>query len=223
MEQIRKYLIEGDSEKVKNLVNEALKMNVSPKEILDNALIAGMDIIGERFKNNEIFIPEVLIAAEAMNEALGLIEPHLLKAGVKPKGKVIIGTVKGDLHDIGKNLVGMMLKGAGFLILDCGIDVGCEKFIEIVRNEDAEILAMSCLITTSMPAMAKNIEELKKQNLRNKVKIMVGGAPITKGFAEKIGADGYGENAAEAVTLAKEFQSGESSGVIQEEAGLHKS
>ncbi len=214
MKEIQEFLIEGNAEKVKELVKSALDSNISPKEILDNGLIAGMDVVGRRFKNNEIFIPEVLIAAEAMNEALELIEPHLARCGVQPKGKVVVGTVKGDLHDIGKNLVTMMLKGAGFSVVDCGIDAAPQKFIDKIKVENATIVALSCLITTSMPSMAQTIEELKKQDIRDRVKIMVGGAPITQGFADQIGADGYGKDAASAVTLAKEFL-GKTNGAIQ--------
>lgn len=212
---IKETLMKGESEKVKELVKDSLEKGASPKEILDNALIAGMDEIGQKFKNNEIFIPEVLIVAEAMHQALDIIEPHLIKAGVKPKGKIAIGTVKGDLHDIGKNLVAMMLKGAGFSILDCGIDVSPDKFVDVVKRENVEILALSSLITTSMPSMKDTIEQLKKHNLRDKVKIMVGGAPVTEGFAQQIGSDGYGKDASEAVTLAKEFLETKTNGVVQ--------
>jgi len=214
-EQIRKSLMAGDRDKLTELVKQSLNENISAKTILDDGLIAGMDEIGQRFKNNEIFIPEVLISAEAMNEALTILDPHLAKSGVKSKGKVVIGTVKGDLHDIGKNLVTMMLKGAGFSIFDCGIDVPPEKFADAVKQQNADVLAMSSLVTTSMPSMSQTLEELKKQNLKSKVKVMVGGAPVTQGFADQIGADGYGEDAAEAVTLAKRFLE-EKNGVIQE-------
>ena len=206
LDQIKENLIKGEAEKVKGLVEAALRKGISAKEILDDGLIAGMDVVGKRFKNNEIFIPEVLIAAEAMNRSLEILEPHLVKGEVKPRGKVVIGTVKGDLHDIGKNLVAMMLKGAGFGVFDCGIDVAPHRFADAVKKEGAGILALSSLITTSMPSMAHTIDELKKQSLRDKVKVMVGGAPVTRAFADKIGADGYGKDAGEAVDLAKKFQ-----------------
>ena len=205
LDQIKEHLIQGDADRVKEIVKNSLAEGVLPKEILDNGLIAGMDEVGRQFKNNEIFIPEVLIAAEAMHQALAVLEPHLIKSGVKPRGKIVIGTVKGDLHDIGKNLVAMMLKGGGFQIIDCGIDVSPAKFAETIKKEDTEILAMSCLITTSMPSMGETIEELKRENLRDRVKIIVGGAPVTEGFARDIGADAYGSSAAEAVTLANQF------------------
>lgn len=220
LDQIKEALMKGDCGKVTELVRASLDANVTPKKILDDGLIAGMEEIGRRFKNNEIFIPEVLIAAEAMNGALTILEPHLVKSGVKPKGKVVIGTVKGDLHDIGKNLVTMMLKGSGFSICDCGIDVPTEKFVNMIKQENADILALSALITTSMPSMAETVKALGKENLKGQVKVMVGGAPVTQGFADQIGADGYGKDAAEAVTLAKRFLE-EKNGAIQE-TGLHQ-
>lgn len=205
MDNLSKFLSSGDAEGLAKEVALLLDGGTPPGKILNEGLIAGMGAIGERFKNNEIFIPEVLISADAMQAAMKVLEPYLIEAGIKPIGKVVIGTVKGDLHDIGKNLVSMMLKGSGLEIEDCGIDVPPQKFVEAIKKGDAQILAMSSLLTTSMTAMRLTIEELKANNLRDKVKIMVGGAPITKGFADEIGADGYGKDAAEAADLVKGF------------------
>jgi len=203
MDELKKFLTMGDAEALTKEVERLLNAKIAPEKILTEGLITAMDAIGVRFKNSEIFIPEVLISADAMHAGMKVLEPYLADAGVKPAGKVVIGTVKGDLHDIGKNLVLMMLKGSGFQVEDCGIDVSPEKFVDAVRQKDAQILAMSSLLTTSMPAMKETINQLEKSGLRDKVKIMVGGAPITKGFADEIGADGYGDNAAEAVDIAK--------------------
>lgn len=205
MDDLKKLLFAGDIEGLIKEVSRLLGEGLTPDKILNEGLIAGMAVIGERFKNNEIFIPEVLISADAMQAGLKVLEPYLVEAGVKPTAKIVIGTVKGDLHDIGKNLVSMMLKGAGFEIEDCGIDVSPQKFVDAVIKSDAQILAMSSLLTTSMPAMRLTIEELKANNLRGRIKVMIGGAPITKGFADEIGADGYGKDAAEAVDLANNF------------------
>ncbi|MFH1752836.1 MAG: corrinoid protein [Candidatus Omnitrophota bacterium] len=205
MDVLKNLLFEGDAEGLSAEVKRLITSGTSPEEILNEGLIAAMGVIGEKFRNNEIFIPEVLISADAMHAGMSILEPYLAEAGVQPVGKVIIGTVKGDLHDIGKNLVMMMLKGAGFQIEDCGIDVAPEKFVEKVRDSGASILAMSSLITTSMGAMKLTLEALKASGLRDKVKVMIGGAPITEGFAREIGADGYGSSAAEAVDIAKDF------------------
>lgn len=205
MDDLKKFLFNGDANRVIEEVSQLLRKGMAPDKILKEGLIGGMAVIGERFKNNQIFIPEVLISAEAMQAGMKVLEPYLIEAGIKPIGKVVVGTVKGDLHDIGKNLVSMMLKGAGFQIEDCGIDTPPQKFVDIIIRSDAHILAMSSLLTTSMPAMGFTIQELKKNNLRERVKVMVGGAPLSKGFADEIGADGYGKDAAEAVDLAKDF------------------
>jgi 5-methyltetrahydrofolate--homocysteine methyltransferase len=205
LKDIKDSLMRGDRENVTKLTKAALDAGVSVPEILNNGLIAGMEIIGAKFKNNEVFIPEVLIAAKAMHAGLALVEPHFLKCGIKPVGKVVIGTVKGDLHDIGKNIVSMMLKGSCFEVEDCGIDVPTEKFIETIRKSNADILAMSSLLTTSMNSMKDTIKALKAAGLRDKVKIMVGGAPVTQEFAESIEADCYAKDAAVAVDKAKEL------------------
>jgi 5-methyltetrahydrofolate--homocysteine methyltransferase len=200
-------LAKGDRPGVTKLTKEALDKGIPVKTILEDGLIASMNAVGEKFKANEIFIPEVLIAAKAMHAGIAVLEPHFMSCGIKPAGKVIIGTVKGDLHDIGKNIVSMMLKGACFEVMDLGIDVPPGKFAEIVQTKGADIIAMSSLLTTSMGAMKETIKLLKDSNLRDKVKIIVGGAPVTQGFADAIGADGYAKDAATAVDKAKELVS----------------
>ena len=204
-EKFKEELGNGNITKVKEHVEFFLKEAISPKEILDNGLIAGMDVIGNKFKKNEVFIPEVMIAAKAMQAGLDILQPHLAKSGIKPVGKVVIGTVKGDLHDIGKNIVGMMFKGAGFQVIDLGIDVSPKAFIDSVTRENTDILAMSSLITTSMSSMGEVIELLKAEGLDTKVRAMVGGAPVTQQFADKIGADGYAEDASSAVDKARKL------------------
>jgi len=194
-------VINGDQNKALEITKSALEEGTAAKDVLDNGLIAGMDIVGARFKKNEIYIPEVLIAARAMKMAMEVLEPELVKAGVEPVGKLLIGTVQGDLHDIGKNLVAMMLKGAGFDVIDLGVDVGPEKFVEQVKAANAHLVGMSALLTTTMPGMEKTIKALKDSGIP--VKVMIGGAPVTQDYADKIGADGYAPDAASAVDLAK--------------------
>jgi len=194
-------VIKGDQSTAVEITESALVEGTAAKIVLDEGLIAGMDIVGDRFKKNEIYIPEVLIAARAMKMAMEVLEPELVKAGVEPVGKLIIGTVQGDLHDIGKNLVAMMLKGAGFDVIDLGVDVGPEKFVEKARVTGTQLIGMSALLTTTMPSMEKTIKALKEAGIS--AKIMIGGAPVTQGYAEKIGADGYAADAASAVDLAK--------------------
>ena len=194
-------VINGDQNTALEITKAALEEGTAPKDVLDNGLIAGMDIVGARFKKNEIYIPEVLIAARAMKMAMEVLEPELVKAGVKPVGKLLIGTVQGDLHDIGKNLVAMMLKGAGFEVVDLGVDVGPEKFIEQVKAANVQLIGMSALLTTTMPGMEKTIKALKDAGVP--VKVMIGGAPVTQDYADRIGADGYAPDAASAVDLAK--------------------
>jgi len=194
-------VINGDQNTALEITKAALEEGTAAKDVLDNGLIAGMDIVGARFKKNEIYIPEVLIAARAMKMAMKVLEPELVKAGVEPVGKLLIGTVQGDLHDIGKNLVAMMLKGAGFEVIDLGVDVGPEKFIEQVKAANAHVIGMSALLTTTMPGMEKTIKALKDAGIA--VKVMIGGAPVTQDYADRIGADGYAPDAASAVDLAK--------------------
>ena len=194
-------VIKGDQSAAVEITKAALKEGTAAKSILDEGLIAGMDIVGARFKNNEIYIPEVLIAARAMKMAMEVLEPELVRAGVEPVGKLLIGTVQGDLHDIGKNLVAMMLKGAGFQVIDLGVDVRPEKFIERAKAAGVQLVGMSALLTTTMPGMEKTIKALKDAGIS--AKIMIGGAPVTQGYADKIGADGYAADAASAVDIAK--------------------
>ena len=205
LKDIKEALMRGDREGVSKFTRAALEAGVSIPDILNKGLIAGMEVIGNKFKCNEIFIPEVLISAKAMHVGMALIEPHFLKCGIKPVGKVVIGTVKGDLHDIGKNIVSMMLKGSCFDVEDCGIDVPVEKFVEAIRRGGVDILAMSSLLTTSMNSMQETIKALKDSGLRDKVKIMVGGAPVTQEFARAIEADSYARDAAVAVDKAREL------------------
>ena len=190
----------GDRETTIRLVKEALNEKIPPEKILNEGLIAAMDAIGRKFTKNEIFIPEMLIAARAMNSAMEILEPILVKTGVKPRGKVVIGTIKQDLHDIGKNLVAMMLKGGGFQVMDLGVDVPPQKFVEAVKQGGAQVVALSALLTTTMPNMKEVIGALKAAKL--KVKTMIGGAPVTQAFADEIGADGYAADAGSAVDLA---------------------
>lgn len=204
-ESLKKKLLQGDAKATEGLVKEALAQKVSVRDVLDKGLIAGMDIVGEKFKANDIFVPEVLLAARAMQEGMKVLEPLLVDAGIKPIAKVAIGTVKGDLHDIGKNLVAMMFKGAGLEVLDFGIDVAPEKFVNAVKNDGVHIVAMSALLTTSMPSMKKTVEALKAAGLLDKAKTLIGGAPVTQGYADEIGADGYAVDAASAVDKAKEL------------------
>ena len=197
-------LIAGQAPRVKELVLEAIKENIPPAEILSKGLIAGMSVVGERFKKNEIYVPEVLIAARAMHAGMDELKPILLKAGIEPKGLFAIGTVKGDLHDIGKNLVMMMMEGAGYKVIDLGVDVVPEKYVETVK-EGVQIIGMSALLTTTMPSMKTSIDAIKAAGIRDNVKIMVGGAPLTQAYADEIGADGFAPDAASAVEKANEF------------------
>ena len=205
LQEIAENLMKGKAPAVKELVTKALDDGIEPADVLGEGLIAGMNVIGARFKKNEVYVPEVLIAARAMHAGMDILKPKLIAAGVEPIGKVVIGTVKGDLHDIGKNLVCMMLEGAGFEVLDIGIDCTADKFIETAKNNDIKIIAMSALLTTTMPSMKGVIEELDKAGLKGIIKTMIGGAPVTQNYADEIGADGYSPDAASAVDLAKTF------------------
>ncbi|HEX30270.1 TPA: cobalamin-binding protein [Candidatus Poribacteria bacterium] len=198
-------IINGRKEEAEQITKQALDEGLSPAEVLNEGLIKGMSVVGEKFKNNEFYVPEVLIAARAMKSAIEILRPLLSESGVEPVGKVAIGTVKGDLHDIGKNLVAMMLEGGGFQVIDLGIDVGPEKFIQAVSDQEVQIVAMSALLTTTMPSMKVTIDALKEAGLRDKVKILIGGAPVTQAYADEIGADGYARDAASAVDKAKEL------------------
>jgi 5-methyltetrahydrofolate--homocysteine methyltransferase len=201
LEAIAQALEKGDRKTVTQLVKQALDEKVPPAKILNEGLIKGMDSIGRKFKANEVYVPEVLIAARAMTGGMEILEPALVKAGVKPAGKVVIGTVKQDLHDIGKNLVAMMLKGGGFKVIDLGVDVDPGKFITAAKEQGAELIALSALLTTTMPNMKAVVEQKKAAGL--KARIMIGGAPVTQAYADEIGADGYAADAASAVDLAR--------------------
>ena len=194
-------VIKGDQKTAVEITKAALAEGMAAKSVLDDGLIAGMDVIGARFKRNEVYIPEVLIAARAMKMAMEFLEPELVKAGVEPVGKFLIGTVQGDLHDIGKNLVAMMLKGAGFEVIDLGVDVGPEKFVEQVKASNVNVVGMSALLTTTMPGMEKTLKALRDAGVS--AKIIIGGAPVTQDYADRIGADGYAADAASAVDVAK--------------------
>jgi 5-methyltetrahydrofolate--homocysteine methyltransferase len=206
LENLAGSIFEGNEVKVKEIVEGALRSKIPVKEILNDGLIATMNVIGVKFKNCELFIPEVLMAARAMKAGIEVIRPLFNKAGVETLGKVVIGTVKGDLHDIGKNLVAMMVEGSGFEIVDLGVDVPPEKFVDAVKKNGAKICMMSALLTTTMPAMKETIEALHEAGLKGKVMTVVGGAPVTQKFADDIGADGYGSNAAAAAEVAKKLK-----------------
>ena len=195
----------GRAKVVKTLVNEALAEGANPEALLYEGLVVGMNELGIMFKNNEVYVPEVLIAARAMKAGTEILKPLLAAANVQSLGKVAIGTVKGDLHDIGKNLVGMMLEGAGFTVIDLGVDVSPEQYVDAVANQGAQIVGMSALLTTTMPSIKDGIEALKAAGLRDKVRVMIGGAPVTQSFADEVGADGYSSDAASAADLAKEL------------------
>lgn len=203
LQNIYDGILEGDRETVKTNVHQALEAKLKPEAILQEAMIAAMSEVGNRFEAGEYYVPEMLIAARAMKEGLAILKPHLREANVKPAGKVAAGTVKGDLHDIGKNLVCIMLEGAGFEILDLGTDVAPEKFVEAARSGGANLIVMSALLTTTMGSMKTTVEALQAAGLRQDVKVMVGGAPVTDSYAASIGADGYAPDASRAVALAK--------------------
>lgn len=204
-EEISALLQRGKAKDLAALVSEELAEGVSPKEILTEGLIVGMGIVGTKFKNNEIFVPEVLIAARAMNAALAVLKPALADSGVEPVGTAIICTVKGDLHDIGKNLVKMMIEGTGIRVIDLGVDCSADKIVEAVKEYDADIVCLSALLTTTMLYQKDIIDALKAAGLRDKVKVMVGGAPVTQAFADEIGADAYTPDAASAAEKARSY------------------
>jgi len=205
-QELSEAIQKGQAPKAKELTQALLSAKQPPGEILNKGLLDGMDKIGTRFKANEVYIPEVLIAARAMNASMDLLKPELVKAGVKPIGKILVGTVKGDLHDIGKNLVKMMAQGAGIEVVDCGIDVSGDKFLQAFKdNPDAKAIGMSALLTTTMTGMKEVIDRFEKEGLRKKIKFMVGGAPLTDQYAKEIGADGYAPDAASAADKFKAF------------------
>ena len=200
---IHEGVLNGDAPAVEAGVRQALSSGMSPKQVLDDGLINAMSEVGRLFEEGEYFVPEMLVAARAMKGGLTILRPLLIESAVEPAGKVAIGTVQGDLHDIGKNLVAMMLEGAGFEIYDLGVNVSPEAFVASVRDSGADIVALSALLTTTMPNMQRIIDGLQQAGVRGKVKVMVGGAPVTDSFAQKIGADGYAKDASQAATLAK--------------------
>ena len=205
MEQISSALVKGEVDRAKELTQAAIDGGASPQAVLNEGLVAGMNVISEQFRDGETFIPDVLMAAKAMHAGMEVLEPLLGAGDVRTLGVVVIGTVKGDVHDIGKHLVGVMLEGAGFRVVDLGSDVAPEQFVSAAQAEDAQIVAMSALLTTTMPSMKATVEALEEAGLKGKVKTMIGGAPVTQDFADLIGADGYGEDASEAIDAAKEL------------------
>ena len=205
LNQLKDAVLNGEYTKSGPLTEEALKGGASAGSVLNDGLIAAMDRVGELFKEGEIYVPEVLLAAKAMQAGMTVLKPELVKSGVESRGKVVVGTVRGDLHDIGKNLVAMMLEGAGFEIIDLGNDVPAEEFVEAAEKNGAQVIGMSALLTTTMHVMKETVDLLKEKNLDGKVKTMIGGAPVTQAFASDIGVDGYGDDAATAVDIAKKF------------------
>jgi len=203
LEAIHNAVIEGDAAGVQKGVAQALDRGMGAETILNSGLIAAMAEVGRLFEENEFFVPEMLVAARAMQAGLTLLKPRLTAAGIASAGKAVIGTVKGDLHDIGKNLVAMMLEGAGFEVVDLGTDVTADAFVQAVRRHEPQVLGMSALLTTTMPGMANTIAALTEAGLRDRIKVVVGGAPVTDAFAQRIGADGYSPDASSAVRLAK--------------------
>ncbi len=203
LEQMHKDLYDGKADEVGTATQKALDEGMSAQEILSDGLTSGMDKVGKDFKAGDLFIPEVLMSAKAMHAGMAVLRPLLTESDALSLAKIVIGTAAGDLHDIGKNLVGMMLEGAGFEIIDLGTDVSPEKFVEAVRAEGADLVGMSALLTTTMPSMKVTIEALTEAGLRDSVKVIVGGAPVTAGFAEEIGADAYAPDAASAVDTAR--------------------
>ena len=203
IQQIRDCILSFDRDSINEKVQEALDVGIAPQEVLNDGMIAAMDEVGRLFEGGEFFVPEMLVAARTMRTGLAFLKPHLVESGAESVGKVVLGTVKGDLHDIGKNLVGMMLEGAGFEVTDLGVDIPTERFVEAVHVGDVKIVALSALLTTTMPSMKSTIDALKDAGLRGNVKVMVGGAPLTDAYAKEVEADGYAPDASRAVKLAR--------------------
>jgi corrinoid protein of di/trimethylamine methyltransferase len=203
LKKLHDAVLNGDSKTAVAITKEAIAEGIEPLKLITTAMVPAMDEVGRRFECEEYFVPELLLSARAMKGSLELLRPLLAAGGVKPTGKVAIGTVQGDLHDIGKNLVASLLEGGGFEVIDLGTDVAPEKFIAAVNEKGAEIVCLSALLTVTMPSMKKTIEALKAAGVRDKVKVLIGGAPVTQQYADEIGADGYGENANSAVSLAR--------------------
>jgi 5-methyltetrahydrofolate--homocysteine methyltransferase len=208
LEKIFEGILDGNANQVTTEIQKALDAGINPADILNQGMIAAMGEVGRLFEEGEYFVPEMLIAARAMQRGLEVLKPHLSAEDVHSPGKVAIGTVKGDLHDIGKNLVAMMLEGAAFEIIDLGTDVSPERFIQAVKENGAQIIAMSALLTTTMPNMKNTIEALKEAGIRDQVKVIIGGAPVTQTYADQIGADGYAEDASRAVAKARSLMEG---------------
>jgi 5-methyltetrahydrofolate--homocysteine methyltransferase len=205
LEQISTTVIEGELDEIEDLTEDALDDGISAEDILNKGLMSGMDYVGVEFKAGNMFVPEVLRSAKTMQISMGILKPLLAESGVPMVGRVLLGTVKGDLHDIGKNLVGMMCEGAGFEVEDIGKDIAPEAFVEAVKKFEPDVLGMSALLTTTMRTMESTIKVLEEAGVRDKVKIMIGGAPVTQAFSDQIGADGYASNAAAAAELAKKL------------------
>jgi 5-methyltetrahydrofolate--homocysteine methyltransferase len=206
LSKLNDAILDGDEKLAMQLTREALAESIDPITLISQWMIPAMDEVGRRFEAQEFFIPEMLMAGRAMKSALEILRPVLAASGAQPTGRVVLGTVKGDLHDIGKNMVGSMLEGAGFEVLDVGIDVTAEKFVDSVKSNNPHILALSALLTNTMPEMKNVIDALIKAGIREQVKILIGGAPVTQDYADKIGADGYSENASSAVTVARSLR-----------------
>ncbi|GAB6154329.1 corrinoid protein [Desulfosporosinus burensis] len=204
-EEISQSVIAGQLDRVKQLTQQAIGTGDNPVEIINQGLIPGMCVVGARFKSGQMYVPEVLMSARAMNAGMELVKPLILSEDIPSAGKVVIGTVKGDLHDIGKNLVGMMLESAGFTVINVGVDAGSEKFLQAIKDHQPGVIGMSALLTTTMLAMKDTIELLKEEGLRDKVKVMIGGAPISQDFADEIGADGFAPDAGSAADLCKKL------------------
>ena len=203
LKELAASIISGNAPKSEELTRNALEGGTEPEKVLNQGLVAGMEVVGAKFKNNEFYVPEVLIAARAMKAGMKILRPRLAESGVEPIGRLVIGTVKGDLHDIGKNLVAMMMEGAGFEVIDLGVDVVPQAFADAIRDNKAEVIGMSALLTTTMVNMREVISTLENEGLRKSTRIVVGGAPLTQNFAEEIGADGYAPDAASAVDMIK--------------------
>ena len=203
--EISESLQKGKKKLVVQYVQQALEEGFAPQQILNEGLLPGMDVVGQKFKNNEVFVPEVLVAARAMNAGAEILKPLLAEAGVGTPGKMVLGTVKGDLHDIGKNLVKMMVEGKGIEVIDLGVDVSAEAFVEAAKEHDADIIGCSALLTTTMPVMAEVVKAVEAAGLKDKVKVMIGGAPVTEEFCKSVGADYYTSDAASAATVAAEI------------------
>ena len=203
--EISESLQKGKKKLVVQYVQQALEEGIAPQQILNEGLLPGMDVVGQKFKNNEVFVPEVLVAARAMNAGAEILKPLLAEAGVGTPGKMVLGTVKGDLHDIGKNLVKMMVEGKGIEVIDLGVDVAAEAFVEAAKEHNADIIGCSALLTTTMPVMAEVVKAVEAAGLKDKVKVMIGGAPVTEEFCKSVGADYYTSDAASAATVAAEI------------------